>query len=107
VSSASVLATPKPTAAGHLLPPVVQWLGHESTDCTAVEKCVNCDGKHTSFSRSCSKWKVEKEVVATKYKHNISFPETRPLRGTSSLGVTGFTTPRYPSVLSPSVYFSP
>ncbi|GBM95166.1 hypothetical protein AVEN_58475-1, partial [Araneus ventricosus] len=24
-----------------------------------------------------------------------------PLRGTSSLGVTGFTTPRYPSVLSP------
>ncbi|GBM13185.1 hypothetical protein AVEN_228226-1 [Araneus ventricosus] len=24
-----------------------------------------------------------------------------PLRGTSSLGVTGFTTPRYPSVCSP------
>ncbi|GBL82172.1 hypothetical protein AVEN_252368-1 [Araneus ventricosus] len=47
--------------------------GHESTDCTAVEKCVNCDGKHTSFSRSCPKWKVEKEIVATKYKNNISF----------------------------------
>ncbi|GBN61291.1 hypothetical protein AVEN_37886-1, partial [Araneus ventricosus] len=53
--------------------------GHESTDCTAVEKCVNCDGKHTSFSRSCPKWKVEKEIVATKFKNNISFPEARRL----------------------------
>ncbi|GBN29240.1 hypothetical protein AVEN_151173-1 [Araneus ventricosus] len=52
--------------------------GHESTGCTAVEKCVNCQGKHTSFSRSCPKWKQEKEVVATKYQ-NISFPEARRL----------------------------
>ncbi|CAL1261642.1 unnamed protein product, partial [Larinioides sclopetarius] len=28
-------------------------------------------------------------------------PNPLPLRGTSSLGVTGFTTPRYPSVCSP------
>ncbi|GBN43116.1 hypothetical protein AVEN_100034-1 [Araneus ventricosus] len=28
-------------------------------------------------------------------------PEQNPLRGTSSLDVTGFTTPRYPSVCSP------
>ncbi|GBM00622.1 hypothetical protein AVEN_77414-1 [Araneus ventricosus] len=53
--------------------------GHESTDCTAVEKCVNCNGKHTSFSLSCPKWKVEKEIVATKFKNNISFPEARRL----------------------------
>ncbi|GBN59552.1 hypothetical protein AVEN_24391-1 [Araneus ventricosus] len=52
--------------------------GHESTGCTAVEKWVNCQGKHTSFSRSCPKWKQEKEVVATKYQ-NISFPEARRL----------------------------
>ncbi|GBM97903.1 hypothetical protein AVEN_228337-1 [Araneus ventricosus] len=51
--------------------------GHESTGCTAVEKCVNCQGKHTSFTRSCPKWKVEKEIVATKFKNNISFPEAR------------------------------
>ncbi|GBN41236.1 hypothetical protein AVEN_78761-1 [Araneus ventricosus] len=51
--------------------------GHESTDCTAVEKCVNCQGKHTSFSRSCPKWTVEKEIVATKFKNNMSFPEAR------------------------------
>ncbi|GBN97865.1 hypothetical protein AVEN_94090-1 [Araneus ventricosus] len=30
-----------------------------------------------------------------------------PLRGTSSSGVTGFTTPRYPSVLPPFVFPSP
>ncbi|GBM72642.1 hypothetical protein AVEN_238225-1 [Araneus ventricosus] len=53
--------------------------GHESTDCTAVEKCVHCGGKHTSFSRSCPKWKVEKEIVAAKFKNNISFPEARRL----------------------------
>ncbi|GBM20835.1 hypothetical protein AVEN_108277-1 [Araneus ventricosus] len=53
--------------------------GHESTDFTAVEKCVNCQGKHTSFSRSCPKWKVEKEIVSTKFKNNISFPEARRL----------------------------
>ncbi|GBO32957.1 hypothetical protein AVEN_57708-1 [Araneus ventricosus] len=44
------------------------------------------------------------------HKHLLfgTFPTTRtylktrdPLRGTSSLGVTGFTTPRYPSVCSP------
>ncbi|GBM34966.1 hypothetical protein AVEN_240337-1 [Araneus ventricosus] len=53
--------------------------GHESTGCTVVKKCVNCKGQHTSFSRSCPKWKQEKEVVATKYQNNISFPEARRL----------------------------
>ncbi|GBO42129.1 hypothetical protein AVEN_38690-1 [Araneus ventricosus] len=53
--------------------------GHESTGCTAVEKCVNCQGQHTSFSRFCPKWKQEKEVVTTKYQNNISFPEARRL----------------------------
>ncbi|GBN56502.1 hypothetical protein AVEN_119354-1 [Araneus ventricosus] len=37
----------------------------------------------------------------------INTSRCRPLRGTSSLGVTGFTTPRYPSVWSPSVFSSP
>ncbi|GBN57979.1 hypothetical protein AVEN_151105-1 [Araneus ventricosus] len=39
-------------------------VGHESTGCTAVEQCVICQGQHTSFSRSCPKWKQEKEVVS-------------------------------------------
>ncbi|GBN95774.1 hypothetical protein AVEN_200050-1 [Araneus ventricosus] len=41
---------------------------HDSSDCTASEKCVNCKGSHTSFSRSCSAWKFEKEVIAEKVK---------------------------------------
>ncbi|GBO39398.1 hypothetical protein AVEN_79287-1 [Araneus ventricosus] len=53
--------------------------GHESTDCTLKEKCANCKGDHTSFSRSCPKWKVEKEIVSTKFKQNISFIEARRL----------------------------
>ncbi|GBO35214.1 hypothetical protein AVEN_10091-1 [Araneus ventricosus] len=51
--------------------------GHESTGCKANEKCVNCQGERTSFSRSCPKWKVEKEVVAIKFKNNITFLEAR------------------------------
>ncbi|GBM42979.1 hypothetical protein AVEN_184712-1 [Araneus ventricosus] len=53
--------------------------GHESTGCTAIEKCVNCQGNHTSFSRSCPKWELEKEIVTTKFRNNISFPEARRL----------------------------
>ncbi|GBN42649.1 hypothetical protein AVEN_180428-1, partial [Araneus ventricosus] len=53
--------------------------GHESTDCTLKEKCANCKGDHTSFSRSCPKWKVEKEIVSTKFTQNISFTEARRL----------------------------
>ncbi|GBM81230.1 hypothetical protein AVEN_236440-1 [Araneus ventricosus] len=101
-------------------------MGHDSSQCTSAEKCVNYKEAHTSFSRHCSAWKIEKEIVAAKIKKQISYPEARklvksqtpasttsyssivkkPLRGTSSIDVTGFTTPRYPSVLSPSVFSS-
>ncbi|GBL86232.1 hypothetical protein AVEN_131965-1 [Araneus ventricosus] len=51
--------------------------GHDSSDCTASEKCVNCKGSHTSFSLSCSAWKFEKEVIAEKVKNNLSYIEAR------------------------------
>ncbi|GBN07469.1 hypothetical protein AVEN_161182-1 [Araneus ventricosus] len=41
---------------------------HESSH--APEKCVNCRGSHTSFSRSCPAWITEKEVVAVKVIQN-------------------------------------
>ncbi|GBN11310.1 hypothetical protein AVEN_78554-1 [Araneus ventricosus] len=53
-------------------------VGHESTDCTRAEKCVNCKGEHTSFSRNCSAWKQEKEIISTKIK-KISYQEARKL----------------------------
>ncbi|GBO17802.1 hypothetical protein AVEN_147696-1 [Araneus ventricosus] len=52
---------------------------HESTDCTRTEKCVNCKGEHTSFSRNCIAWKREKEIISTKIKKQISYPEARKL----------------------------
>ncbi|GBL78452.1 hypothetical protein AVEN_42945-1 [Araneus ventricosus] len=70
--------------------------GRDSSDCTASEKCVNCKGSHTSFSRSCSAWKFEKEVIAEKVKRNISFLEARrlvksrtPAPGTSYASAVG------------------
>ncbi|GBN29702.1 hypothetical protein AVEN_51377-1 [Araneus ventricosus] len=54
-------------------------VGHESTDCTRTEKCVNCKGEHTSFSRNCSAWKQEKEIISTKIKKQISYQEARKL----------------------------
>ncbi|GBL78415.1 hypothetical protein AVEN_42921-1 [Araneus ventricosus] len=43
-------------------------VGHDSSQCTAAEKCVNCKNAHTSFSRTCSVWKLEKEIITTKIK---------------------------------------
>ncbi|GBN01581.1 hypothetical protein AVEN_244661-1 [Araneus ventricosus] len=54
-------------------------VGHESTDCTRTEKCVNCKEEHTSFSRNCIAWKREKEIISTKIKKQISYPEARKL----------------------------
>ncbi|GBL73204.1 hypothetical protein AVEN_49798-1 [Araneus ventricosus] len=54
-------------------------VGHESTDCTRTEKCVNCKGEHTSFSRNCSAWKQEKEIISTKIKKQISHRDARKL----------------------------
>ncbi|GBN78254.1 hypothetical protein AVEN_58290-1 [Araneus ventricosus] len=54
-------------------------VGHESTDCTRTEKCVNCKGEHTSFSRNCIAWTREKEIITTKIKKQISYPEARKL----------------------------
>ncbi|GBO08446.1 hypothetical protein AVEN_220338-1 [Araneus ventricosus] len=82
--------------------------GHESTGCTAVEKCVNCQGNHTSFSRSCPKWELEKEIVTTKFKNNISFPEARrlvkaltPIEGKSYASVVDKNHPIYQTAHCP------
>ncbi|GBM80011.1 hypothetical protein AVEN_203776-1 [Araneus ventricosus] len=52
-------------------------VGHDSSQCTDAEKCVNCKDAHTSFSRNCSAWKLEKEIITTKIKNQISYPEAR------------------------------
>ncbi|GBN78939.1 hypothetical protein AVEN_50735-1 [Araneus ventricosus] len=91
--------------------------GHESSDCKASEKCVNCKGSHTSFSRLCSAWKFEKEVIAEKVlKKVISFLEARqivksrtPATGTSYASTVRkkpeTTCPRILPTILPSVPF--
>ncbi|GBN08380.1 hypothetical protein AVEN_84210-1 [Araneus ventricosus] len=54
-------------------------VGHDSSQCTVAEKCVNCKDAHTSFSRNCSAWKLGKEIITTKIKKQISYPEARKL----------------------------
>lgn len=51
--------------------------GHDSSKCLAMEKCVNCSEPHSSFSRSCSSWQFEKEVIAEKVTKNISYAEAK------------------------------
>ncbi|XP_055924575.1 uncharacterized protein LOC129956668 [Argiope bruennichi] len=51
--------------------------GHDSQECFAQEKCVNCKGDHPSFSRSCPSWQLEKEIITIKIKEDISHPEAR------------------------------
>ncbi|GFX25529.1 uncharacterized protein TNCV_1407951 [Trichonephila clavipes] len=43
----------------------------------AKERCVNCKGDHSSFSRACPTWLLEKEITALKIKNKISYPEAR------------------------------
>ncbi|XP_055932954.1 uncharacterized protein LOC129962976 [Argiope bruennichi] len=51
--------------------------GHDSQQCTAQEKCVNCGGDHPSYSRTCSRWKLEKAIITIKIKEDLTYPEAR------------------------------
>ncbi|XP_064462125.1 uncharacterized protein LOC135372449 [Ornithodoros turicata] len=51
--------------------------GHETKECDRAEHCVNCSENHPSYSRSCPKWKAEKEVLHLKVTLNISYIEAR------------------------------
>ncbi|GFU95562.1 hypothetical protein TNCV_3543071 [Trichonephila clavipes] len=57
-------------------------VGHESTDCKAREKSVNCKRDHPSNSRSCPTGSTEKEITVLKIKPHtqklsVLFPHKR------------------------------
>ena len=54
-------------------------VGHESLDCEAPFRCVNCLQDHPSYSKSCEKWKIEKEIQTVRTKQNISYREARKI----------------------------
>jgi hypothetical protein len=54
---------------------------HEG-DCDNPPACVNCEihqlkSDHPSYSKDCERWSFEKEVVSTRYKYKLTFPEAR------------------------------
>ena len=51
----------------------------ESASCTNPCHCINCNGSHSAFDRTCPKWIVEKEVQHVKTINGLSFPEARKL----------------------------
>jgi len=54
--------------------------GHTSNrdhPCTNTTKCVNCNGTHPTYDRSCPVWNTEKQILTIKYTQNISFVEAR------------------------------
>ncbi|GFT74252.1 putative RNA-directed DNA polymerase from transposon BS [Trichonephila clavipes] len=54
-------------------------VGHASTDCSLEPKCINRLQPHSSDSKICPKWKIEKQIQEIKTTKNISYPEARKL----------------------------
>ncbi|XP_055949667.1 uncharacterized protein LOC129983960 [Argiope bruennichi] len=59
--------------------PQCSEIGHDDTPCTKPEKCVNCNGSHPDYSKSCPKWKIEKEIQTIKVSRDISFAGARKI----------------------------
>ncbi|KAG1678704.1 hypothetical protein GQR58_013245 [Nymphon striatum] len=52
---------------------------HSDDGCEKTPCCVNCKGKHPSYSRECPNFTLEKKIVTYKYNYNTSFPEARKM----------------------------
>ncbi|CAN7977796.1 unnamed protein product [Ixodes persulcatus] len=50
---------------------------HLADHCENDPKCTNCEGKHAAYSRSCSLWKQEKEILTLKVQENIPYHEAK------------------------------
>ncbi|GFT27100.1 uncharacterized protein TNCV_4676151 [Trichonephila clavipes] len=54
-------------------------VGHVSLDCSLEQKCVNFSQPHSSDSKLCPKWKLEKEIQEIKTNKNISYLQARKI----------------------------
>ncbi|GFU99426.1 uncharacterized protein TNCV_3193481, partial [Trichonephila clavipes] len=90
-------------------------VGHSSTDCTLEQKCVNCTQSHTSDSKLCQKWKLEKQIQELKTNRNISYFEARRLivpqltktyaqaARPSTISTASLTDPNLSNIICPSL----
>ena len=52
---------------------------HASDTCTLPSNCYHCHQPHPTYSKSCTKYLMEKEIIATKTKERVSFREARQI----------------------------
>lgn len=77
---------------------------HPTDSCASdFSKCVNCSGAHPAYSRSCPKFKEEKEILTLKTKENLTYFEARKRlsflqRGTYAAAVSKGAAPTTASV---------
>ena len=50
---------------------------HDQKTCNNPPLCVNCKSSHPTYSKECSVWKDEKEILSIKFKDNVTFLEAR------------------------------
>ncbi|XP_064474888.1 uncharacterized protein LOC135388931 [Ornithodoros turicata] len=62
---------------GHLTCPKCAGKDHTGESCSNEYRCANCQGNHPVYSRSCPRWKDEKEVIRIKTEQNISYKAAR------------------------------
>lgn len=68
--------------------------GHDSANCTLPLKCVNCSGTHSSFSKDCPQWLLEKQIQKLKITNKITYPEARRLVTATPATNTGTNLPQ-------------
>ena len=55
--------------------PICGAKGHQKDNCTqkAIKKCVNCQGNHPAFAKSCLEYKKEQLIVKTQFKEGLPY----------------------------------
>lgn len=51
---------------------------HPAENCESeTHLCINCEGSHAAYSRTCPTWKQEKDIITLKVKENLTYREAR------------------------------
>ncbi|XP_064488393.1 uncharacterized protein LOC135400491 [Ornithodoros turicata] len=62
---------------GQLVCPRCAGKEHTPESCTKDFHCANCEGGHPVYSRSCPRWKEEKEILKIKTEQNLNYRDAR------------------------------
>ncbi|XP_064461691.1 uncharacterized protein LOC135371633 [Ornithodoros turicata] len=62
---------------GQLVCPKCASTNHSQESCGNAFHCVNCQGDHPAYSRTCPRFKDEKEVLKIKTEQNLTFKAAR------------------------------